>query len=91
MGNTKYEHIVTSVHKINEQEVTTNTPLDFIEQNLVNPSTSNARATSFNNQLLSSVDDLFFPELFEFLELEDGTPSSQKSDQINFSPNYFTK
>lgn len=91
MGNTKYEHVVSSVHQINGAEVTTDTSLDFIEQNLECPGASNARATTFNNQLLSSVDDFFFPELFEFLELEDDTPSSQKSDQINFSPNNVTK
>jgi len=39
------------------------------------------------NTLLTTVDDFFFPELFEF-ELE---PDSQKSDQSNFSPNNFTK
>jgi len=91
MGNTKYEHAVVTAHQINDQTVTTDTPLDFIEQNLEVPSTFNARATAFNNSLLSStVDDFFFPELFEFLELEEDT-SSQKSDQSNFSPNYFTK
>ena len=85
MGNTKYEHIVSSVHRINDEQVTTDTPLDFIEPLLSDPGALNARATTFNNQLLSStVDDFFFPELFEFLELEEDT-SSQKSDQSNFS------
>jgi len=87
MGNTKYEHAVLSVHQINGQEVTTDTPLDFIEENLECPGTSLARANDFNNTLLTTVDDFFFPELFEF-ELE---PDSQKSDQSNFSPNNFTK
>lgn len=91
MGNTKYEHIVTSVHKIDDAEVTTDTSLDFIEQNLTVPGALNARANTFNNQLLSStVDDFFFPELFEFLELEEDT-SSQKSDQSNFSFDYEPK
>jgi len=81
MGNTKYEHAVLSVHQINGAEVTMDTPLDFIEQNMDSPSTSLARANDFNNTLLTTVDDFFFPELFEF-ELE---PSSQKSDQSNFS------
>jgi len=87
MGNTKHEHAVVTVHNINNQDVTTDTPLDFIEQNIEAPSTSIARANDFNNTLLTTVDDFFFPELFEF-ELE---PSSQKSDQSNFSPNNFTK
>lgn len=87
MGNTKYEHAVVTAHQINNEEVTTDTPLDFIEQNLEVPSTSIARANDFNNTLLTTVDDFFFPELFEF-ELE---PDSQKSDQSNFSPNNFTK
>jgi hypothetical protein len=89
MGNTKYEHAVVTAHQINDQQVTTDTPLDFIEQNLSCPSTSIARANDFNNTLLTTVDDFFFPENFEFeFELE---PSSQKSDQSNFSPNNFTK
>jgi len=87
MGNTKYEHAVVTAHQINGAQVTTDTPLDFIEQNLEDPSTSLARANDFNNTLLTTVDDFFFPELFEF-ELE---PSSQKSDQSNFSQNNFTK
>ena len=87
MGNTKYEHAVVTAHQINNQEVTTDTPLDFIEENIDAPSTFIARANDFNNTLLTSVDDFFFPELFEF-ELEE---CSQKSDQSNFSPNYFTK
>ena len=89
MGNTKYEHAVVTAHQINNEEVTTDTPIDFIEQNMEVPSTSLARANDFNNTLLTTVDDFFFPELFEFeFELE---PSSQKSDQSNFSPNNFTK
>ncbi len=88
MGNTKYEHAVVTAHQINDQIVSTDTPLDFIDQNMEVPSTFNARATAFNNSLLNStVDDFFFPEFFEF-ELE---PDSQKSDQSNFSPNNFTK
>ena len=87
MGNTKYEHAVVTAHQINNQEVTTDTPLDFIEQNIEVPSTSIARANDFNNTLLTTVDDFFFPELFEF-ELES---SSQDSVQSNFSPNNFTK
>ena len=88
MGNTKYEHAVVTAHQIHNQEVNTDTPLDFIEQNIEVPSTSIARANDFNNTLLTSVDELFFPELFEFEFLE---PSSQDSDQSNFSSNYFTK
>ena len=87
MGNTKYEHAVVTARQINNQEVTTDTPLDFIEQNIECPSTSIARANDFNNIFLTTVDDFFFPELFEF-ELE---PDSQKSDQSNFSPNNLTK
>jgi len=87
MGNTKYEHAVVTAHQINGEQVTTDTPLDFIEENIEVPSTSIARANDFNNTLLTTVDDFFFPELFEF-ELE---PSSQKSDQSNFSQNNFTK
>ena len=87
MGNTKYEHAVVTAHQINGEQVTTDTPLDFIEENIEAPSTSIARANDFNNTLLTTVDDFFFPELFEF-ELE---PSSQKSDQSNFSPNNLTK
>jgi hypothetical protein len=90
MGNTKYEHSVITAHQINGAEVTTDTPLDFIEPFLTTPGTLNQRATNFNNQLLSSVDDFFFPELFEFLELEEDT-SSQKSDQDIFSENHFTE
>jgi len=88
MGNTKYEHVVVTAHQINNQEVTTDTALPDFEHFIENPSTFNARANDFNNQLLSSaVDDFFFPELFEF-ELEQ---SSQKSDQSNFSPNNESK
>ena len=88
MGNTKYEHAVVTAHQINGEQVTTDTPLDFIEENIEAPSTSIARANDFNNTLLTSVDDFFFPEFFFEFELE---PSSQKSDQSNFSPNNFTK
>ena len=87
MGNTKYEHAVVTAHQINNQEVTMDTPLPLFDQFIEDPSTSIARANDFNNTLLTTVDDFFFPELFEF-ELE---PSSQKSDQSNFSPNHFTK
>lgn len=88
MGNTKYEHAVVTAHQVNNQQVTTDTPLDFIEQNIEVPSTSIARANDFNNTLLTSVDDFFFPDLFEFELLE---PSSQDSEQLNFSSNHFTK
>ena len=81
MGNTKYEHAVVTAHQINNEEVTTDTPLDFIEQNIEVPSTSIARANDFNNTLLTSVDDFFFPEFFEFELLE---PSSQDSEQFKF-------
>ena len=85
MGNTKYEHAVVTAHKIDNVEVTTDMePFNF-EHHIDHPGALNARANDFNNQLLSStVDDFFFPELFEFLELEQDT-SSQKSDQSNFS------
>lgn len=88
MGNTKYEHAVITAHQIHNQEVTTDTPLDFIEQNMEVPSTFIARANDFNNTLLTSVDDFFFPENFEFELLE---PSSQDSVRSNFSPDHFTK
>lgn len=88
MGNTKYEHAVISVHQINNEQVTTDTPLDFIEENMEVPSTFISRANDFNNTLLTSVDDFFFPENFDFELLE---PSSQDSVQSNFSPNNFTK
>lgn len=87
MGNTKYEHAVVTAHRINDEQVTTDTPLPLFDEYIENPSTSLARANDFNNTLLTTVDDFFFPELFEF-ELE---PSSQKSDCSNFSPNNFTK
>ena len=60
MGNTKYEHAVVTARQINNQEVTTDTPLDFIEQNIECPSTSIARANDFNNTLLTTVDFFFF-------------------------------
>ena len=87
MGNTKYEHAVVTAHRINDEQVTTDTPLPLFDEYIDNPSTSLARANNFNNTLLTTADDFFFPELFEF-ELE---PSSQKSDQSNFSQNNFTK
>ena len=91
MGNTKYEHAVVTAQQINNEEVTTDTQMDFIEQNMEVPSTSIARANAFNNSLLSSsVDYFFLPGVFEFSELEEDT-SSQKSDQSNFSSNNFTK
>jgi hypothetical protein len=90
MGNTKYEHAVVTAHQINNQEVTTDTPLPLFDQFIEDPSTSIARANDFNNTLLTTVEDFFFPQLFEFLELEENT-SSQKSDQSNFSPNNVTK
>jgi hypothetical protein len=88
MGNTKYEHAVVTAHQINNQEVTTDTPLPLFDQFIEDPSTSIARANDFNNTLLTTVDDFFFPQLFEFENLE---PSSQDSVQSNFSPNNFTK
>lgn len=90
MGNTKYEHAVVTAHQINNEEVTTDTSLDFIEQNIECPSTSIERANDFNNTLLTTVDDFFFPELLNFESLEP-EEDSQKSDTINFSPNNFTK
>lgn len=90
MGNTKYEHAVVTAHQINNEEVTTDTPLPLFDRFIEDPSTSIARANDFNNTLLTTVDDFFFPQLFEFLELEENT-SSQKSDQSNFSPNNVTK
>jgi hypothetical protein len=63
MGNTKYEHAVVTARQINNQEVTTDTPLDFIEQNIECPSTSIARANDFNNIFLTTVDDFFFFKL----------------------------
>ena len=90
MGNTKYEHAVVTAHQINNSEVTTDTPLPLFEQNIEDPSASIARANDFNNNLLSSTVDDFFPNFFELLELEENT-SSQKSDQSNFSPNNVTK
>lgn len=87
MGNTKYEHAVVTAHQVNNEEVTTDTPLPDFDEYIENPSTFIARANDFNNTLLTTVDDFFFPELVEF-ELE---PSSQKSDQSNFSQNNFTK
>ena len=83
MGNTKYEHAVVTAHKINNEIVTTDTPLPLFDQYIEEPSASIERATDFNNTLLTTVDDFFFPELFDF-ELE---PSSQKSDQSHFSQN----
>ena len=83
MGNTKYEHVVVSAHRINDEKVTLDTPLPLFDQFLTEPSASIARATDFNNELLTTVDDFFFPELLNF-ELE---PSSQKSDQSHFSQN----
>ena len=87
MGNTKYEHAVVTAHKVNNEEVTTDVLLPTFDEYIENPSTFIARANDFNNTLLTTVDDFFFPEFFEF-ELE---PSSQKSDQSNFSPNNLTK
>jgi len=87
MGNTKYEHVVVTAHQVNGEEVTKDTQLPNFDEYIVNPSTFTSRANDFNNTLLTTVDDFFFPELFEF-ELE---PSSQKSDQSNFSPNNVTK
>ena len=83
MGNTKYEHAVITAHRINDETVTTDTPLPLFDDFLTQPSALNARATDFNNELLTTVDDFFFPELLNF-ELE---PSSQKSDQSHFSQN----
>ena len=81
MGNTKYEHVVVTAHRINDESVTLDTPLPLFDQYLEEPSASIARANDFNNELLTTVDDFFFPELLNF-ELE---PSSQKSDQSHFS------
>jgi len=81
MGNTKYEHVVVTAHRINDESVTLDTPLPLFDQYLTEPSALNARATDYNNELLTTVDDFFFPELLNF-ELES---SSQKSDQSHFS------
>ena len=81
MGNTKYEHAVVTAHQVNNEQVTTDTLLPDFDEYIQNPGAFIARANDFNNTLLTTVDDFFFPELFEF-ELE---PSSQRSDQSNFS------
>ena len=88
MGDSKFEHAVITAHQINNEEVTTDTPLPLFDQFIEDPSTSLARANVFNNTLLTSDVDFFFPDEFFEFELE---PSSQDSVQSNFSSDHFTK
>ena len=64
MGNSKFEHIVATVHEMNGETVTADTQLEAFDRALEQESTSRRRAFDFNNDALSRV----FPEFFEFLE-----------------------
>ena len=80
MGNSKFEHIVATVHEMNSQTVTADTQLEAFDRALEQESTSMRRAFDFNNDALSRV----FPEFFEFLE-ELEPLSSQDSTSTFFS------
>ena len=81
MGNSKFEHIVATVHEMNGETVTADTQLEAFDRALEQESTSRRRAFDFNNDALSRV---FFPEVFDFLgELE--PLSSQDSTTTFFS------
>lgn len=80
MGNSKFEHIVATVHEMNGETVTADTQLEAFDRALEQESTSRRRAFDFNNDALSRV----FPEFFEFFgELE--PLSSQDSTTTFFS------
>ena len=64
MGNSKFEHIVATVHEMNGETVTADTQLEAFDRALEQERTSRRRAFDFNNDALSRV----FPEFFEFLE-----------------------
>ena len=80
MGNSKFEHIVATVHEMNGETVTADTQLEAFDRALEQESTSRRRAFDFNNDALSRV----FPEFFEFLE-ELEPLSSQDSTATFFS------
>ena len=80
MGNSKFEHIVATVHEMNGETVTADTQLEAFDRALEQESTSRRRAFDFNNDALSRV----FPEFFEFLE-ELEPLSSQDSTSTFFS------
>ena len=80
MGNSKFEHIVATVHEMNGETVTADTQLEAFDRALEQESTSRRRAFDFNNDALSRV----FPEFFEFLE-ELEPLSSQDSTDTFFS------
>ena len=80
MGNSKFEHIVATVHEMNGETVTADTQLEAFDRALEQESTSRRRAFDFNNDALSRV----FPEFFEFLE-ELEPLSSQHSTDTFFS------
>jgi len=84
MGNSKFEHIVATVHEMNGETVTADTDINAFEAALDRDSTYNARATDFNNALLRDDDFFGFPQLFEFLE-ELEPLSSQDSTTTFFS------
>ena len=64
MGNSKFEHIVATVHEMNGETVTADTQLEAFDRALEQESTSRRRAFDFNNDALSRV----FPEFFEFCD-----------------------
>ena len=81
MGNSRFEHIVATIHNMNGSPVTVDTQLEDLGSFVGQESTYNARATAFNINTLRDDDDFFeFSRVFEF-ELED----SQNSTTTIFS------
>ena len=86
MGNSKFEHIVATVHEMNGETVTADTDLAAFETALDRESTFNARAADFNNALLRDDDFFGFPEFLNFLPLEASTSSNDSTATFFSSP-----
>ena len=66
MGNSKFEHIVATIHNMNGTPVSASTPLEDLSGRVGDESTFNARATDFNIASLRDDDFLTFPEFLNF-------------------------
>ena len=79
MGNSKFEHIVATIHNMNGEPVTASTPIEDLSGFVGDESTYNARATDFNIDALRDDDFFDFSRVFEFSPLEASTSSSDST------------
>ena len=79
MGNSKFEHIVATIHNMNGTPVTASTPLEDLSGFVGDESTYNARATDFNIDALRDDDFFDFSRVFEFSPLEASTSSNDST------------